>query len=194
MRIGAWFVVVAAGLLLYSVMLPVFAQEETGEHAQAIPSGTPTASSALALQPSPGLSSGATPIPAPPCTIVAEWPPDFAITAPAEGLDPLLARFSGVWEGTWDGFASPYPVRLGIERIEAGRAMAVYGYPAVRDLTAGWIRFSPPVFGQTIIWGPSPATVKFSFTISRDGQTINGLLEQPPLESAVINMSRCRLG
>jgi hypothetical protein len=193
-RTGAWFVVVAAGLLVYAVMMPVFAQEETGEQAQAIPSGTPTVVSGPSLQPSPRASSGATPIPAPPCTIVTEWPPDFAVVGPAEGLDPTLARFSGVWEGTWDGFPGPYPVRLGIERIDAGRATAVYGYPSVRDLTAGWIRFSPVVFGETITWGPSPATVKFSFTISRDGRTISGRLEQPPLEEAVITMSRCTLG
>jgi hypothetical protein len=200
MRTVAWYVVVAAGLPLFTVIVPVFAQREAVEEVQLPAVGqempSPTLPSTLTPtpQPSPTPSPGPTLIPAPRCTTSTAWPPDFAIAAPAEGLDPVLARFSGVWEGTWSGFSGPYPGRLGIEQIESGRAVGVYAYPAVGDLTGGWIRFSPPVFGDTIIWGPAPAGIKFSFTISRDGQTISGLLEQPPLEAAVITMSRCTLG
>jgi hypothetical protein len=102
------------------------------------------------------------------------WPDSVEIKPPAEGLDPVLAASSGIWEGRWDfGLAS----RLAVEEISAENAVVVYAWSDHPQgwFRRGWLRIRARVLaGGRITWGAAP---KFTFTMRSDRNSIAGVSE-----------------
>jgi hypothetical protein len=94
-------------------------------------------------------------------------PAGIQVDAPAPGVPPNVAAFSGTWGGYWDGVM---PSLLIVERVSAsGDAQGIYIWGNVPqwNVTAGQFRFRTKIVGNKLSWGADP---KFEFTHSGDGK------------------------
>jgi hypothetical protein len=115
-------------------------------------------------------------------------PPDVAIATPAPGLPKRLAAFSGTWEGSW---GERLPSRLIVEHISRTSIQVVYawGDAVDRSFEAGWRRLSGEVLTEaTIGWGRDD--VRFTFEMSKDLATIDGVRELTGVGVAHVTMSK----
>jgi hypothetical protein len=117
------------------------------------------------------------------------------ITAPARGLAPLLAAFSGIWEGRWIGSGgSTYgtlPARLIVEKINTSSAQVVYIYGAQPGrFKAGWGRRQATVLpvGE-IRFGGNGGPV-LTFTMSQDRRTVAGTYQFGNATTSTITMKK----
>jgi hypothetical protein len=129
-------------------------------------------------------------------------PGDVHITPPARGLARELAAFSGTWQGNWDG---GLPSRLIVERITSTSAQVVYVWGTSQYVpTPGWGRPTAQVLPDgRLTWervgvfpsvnascDPSSAScssVRFTFTMGADHQTIRGTRQVTMASSGYIN-------
>ncbi len=207
----------AAVFVAVTVALPAVAEDETipaGEQTPALspeeiveePAPTPaeptlTPRTTATPRPTPTPTAAPTRVPtptAPRCAVTLPWPTDLALTLPAPEVSAALAGAIGVWEGTWD---TGLVTRVGIEQIDAVRAVGVYAYPEFfsfqRTRVGGaWTRFTAQVEGETVVWQASQFIARFR--LSSDGGSLLGerQLTNPndPNLLTRVTLSRCSPG
>lgn len=113
--------------------------------------------------------------------------PAVTMTPPAPDLAPELVAFFGAWEGSWDGVLRS---RLIVEGIDTNSARVVYIWGDQREygVKAGWARYNANVVAAAKIQFGS--NTRFTFTMSKDQRSIEGVRETPDRRVNLATMQR----
>ena len=108
------------------------------------------------------------------------------IAPPDDAVDPRLAAFSGVWEGSWDG---TNPARMAVTRVGTDGAAITYAYAGDQRIATRPATLSPD---GVLEWrySDAPNAGRYSFTVAADGQSIDGTWDFGGQVRA-ISMTRC---
>jgi len=117
------------------------------------------------------------------------------VTPPAPDVPTALARFIGVWEGTWD---TGLVTRVGFEQISTDRAVGIYAYPTQpgfqgTTIQAGWQRFAGQINGDSVVWNASGFTAIFKPSADAGSLLGERQITNPNLISRA-SLSRCSPG
>jgi hypothetical protein len=129
----------------------------------------------------------------PACSLSVPSMSGLQMTAAPEGLDPALAAFLGAWEGKWETPSfPPLPSRFVVHRVDASTSTAFYAWGADgASMQPGSSSMNLQVDGKSLTSQGSVA--KFTFTISEDGSTIEGVRETNQGLVSKVTMVRCTL-
>jgi hypothetical protein len=110
------------------------------------------------------------------------------ITVPGPGVPPAIAAFSGAWEGDWiGGGIQPAPSALIVNSLTSTQVASTYVYKG----TATQENFR--VSGGTLTTngaGISNVGASFTWSVSADGKTLNGVRTQDGI-TVTASMTRC---
>lgn len=125
---------------------------------------------------------------APPCAMQVPFQSGVTITPPSLGLPPLIAAFSGGWEGTW-GYGAQS--RMAVAQVNASSAVVYRGVGASQSGPGG----SVPRQDATVTQGDKLAMVigggHYTFWIDN---TLSAIYGVPDLDGAYrVRMTRCTL-
>ncbi len=120
------------------------------------------------------------------------FPESIKIILPSADLDPEIAAFSGIWEGSWGG--GFLPSRLAVEKIDSDKAQVVYAWAdhPYGDFKGGWQRFIAGVYpgGEREFARLEFGTaVHFTFSMDPNLQKIYGVREAGQ-ERHIVTMTR----
>lgn len=119
------------------------------------------------------------------------FPESVKIIPPSADLNPEIAAFSGIWEGSWVGCL---PSRLAVEKIDSDKAQVVYAWAdhPYGDFKGGWRRLIADVYpgGEREFARLEFGTaVNFTFSMDSNLQIIYGVREAGQ-ETQIVTMTR----
>lgn len=104
-------------------------------------------------------------------------PQDLTIQPPGAAVPAQLAKFSGIWDGSW---SNGQCVTIAIERIAPPTVVAIYAIGAVRTTKGIWHKIKGTVTGDKIFlrWGRKDSVRTVTLQATGDPREIKATFER----------------